>query len=152
KAPDADSQSNARATPRKQRNLIAILLPLLLEGFCQTSRHSGGVTVIISIQATAPGLELTATLHPRSSATGLRVLERLQHFVEAEAADLLARREFLERSQELPDVLLRRHEQEGSVDSPVSVVHADDVSLLERVRAQVEDLGKAQHDEWLLPD
>src|SRR5262249_56550785 len=97
-------------------------------------------------------LGLTATLHPRSFGTGLRVLERLQQFVEAEAADLLAWREFLERSQELRDVLLRRHEQEGSVDSPVPVVHADDVSLLERVRAQVEDLGKAQHDEWLLPN
>lgn len=34
----------------------------------------------------------------------------LQHLVERETAGFLARGEFLERGQELPDVLLRRHE------------------------------------------
>ncbi len=43
-------------------------------------------------------------------------LKRLQHVVEGEAAGLLAGRELLERGEELPDVLLRRHEQEDTID------------------------------------
>ena len=38
------------------------------------------------------------------------LLKFLQHLVEREAADFLARRVFLERGEELPDDLLRRHE------------------------------------------
>jgi hypothetical protein len=49
-------------------------------------------------------------------ATGQRVslitasLERLQHLVEREATDLLARRKLLECSEKLRDVFLRRHQ------------------------------------------
>ena len=62
----------------------------------------------------------------------------VQHLVEAEAADLLARRELLERGEELPDVLLRRHEQEEAVDPPLPVLPAV-LGVLERIGAQVED-------------
>ena len=80
------------------------------------------------------------------------LLERFQHLVEREAADLLARREFLERRQELPDVLLRRHEQEDVLDPPLLVAHAIVVGRLERIGAQVEDLRQAQRHERFLPD
>src|SRR5438094_8957449 len=67
-----------------------------------------------------------------------RALQSFQHLIEAEAAWLLARREFLEGSEELPDVLLRRHKQEGMVNPPASIVYAFVVSGLERIGAQVE--------------
>ena len=63
------------------------------------------------------------------------VLERLQHRVEAKAADFLTRREFFERHQELPDVLLCRYEQEKAVCPPAPVFPAV-LGLLERVGAE----------------
>ena len=52
----------------------------------------------------------------------------------------------------LPDDLLRRHEQEGAVDSPLCITDADVVGHLERIGTQVEDLGQAQRHERFLPD
>src|SRR5687767_157609 len=63
--------------------------------------------------------------------------ERLHHVVEAETAGLLAGRKFPERSEKLPDDLLRRHEQERAVESPLWVADPDLMRLLERIRAQV---------------
>ena len=79
-------------------------------------------------------------------------LQRLQNGIQRESADLLARREFLERGEELPDVLLRRHEQEDVIDPPAVPVHAFVVADLERIGAQVEELREAQRHERLLPD
>ena len=76
----------------------------------------------------------------------------LQSLVEAEAAGLLARREFLERGEKLTHVLLRRHEHEGVVHAPPSVVDAFVVGALERIGAQVEELRKTQGHERVLPD
>ena len=78
--------------------------------------------------------------------------ECLHHPIEAEAAGPLARRELLEGGQELPDVLLRRHEHEGALDAPASIVHAVMVRTLEGVRAQVEELREAQRHHRILPD
>src|SRR5258705_12609668 len=80
------------------------------------------------------------------------LLQRLHHLVERETANFLARRKFLESGKETPNVLLRRHEQEGAVGSPVGIVHADVIPLLERIGTQVEDLRNAQHDKRFLPD
>jgi hypothetical protein len=64
--------------------------------------------------------------------------------IEAEAADFLARRVLLERGDELPDDLLRWHEQKGAIDSPFGVADADTVADLEGIRPQVEDLRQTQ--------
>src|SRR5262245_13248327 len=76
-----------------------------------------------------------STVHP-AALLAAALLERLQHLVEAEAADFLARREFLERHQELPDVLLRRHEEEEAVRPPAPVFPAM-LGVFERVGAEV---------------
>ena len=56
----------------------------------------------------------------------------------------------LNDGEELPDVLLRRHEEEHAIDPPVVVVHAM-VGRFERIGAEVVDLGHAQGRVWLLP-
>ena len=71
-------------------------------------------------------------------AAGLPVRELLQHLIEREAADLLARRELLERGDVFPDVFLRRHEQERAVSPPVAVVHGNMIGLFEWIGAEVE--------------
>jgi len=78
------------------------------------------------------------TESPASVAALGRGLERLQHLVEREAADLLALREFLERCEEFPDVLLRRHEQEGVFQPPTIVVDALVVAPRIRMTAGAE--------------
>jgi hypothetical protein len=75
----------------------------------------------------------------------------LHHLVEREAACLLAGRKLLERGEEATDVLLRRHEQEDTIDPPACVTDADMVGLLERIRAKIEELGQAQRDKRFLP-
>src|SRR5688572_223953 len=65
-------------------------------------------------------------------------LERLQHLIEAEAADFLARRKLPERTQELPDISLRGNQQEHTFSHPTFIAHAMLVSRLEGVRADVE--------------
>src|SRR4029450_8871815 len=67
-----------------------------------------------------------------------RVLQSFQRLIHAEAAGLLTGREFLKGSQKLPDVLLRRHQHEGMVTPPVSIVYTFVVSALERIGAQIE--------------
>src|SRR2546423_2187917 len=74
-----------------------------------------------------------------SPAASLRVLEFFQNLIEREATDLLARREFLERGDVFPDVFLRGHEQEGAGSPPVRGIHADKISLFERLPAPAED-------------
>jgi len=70
------------------------------------------------------------------------LLEHLQHAIEAEGAALLAGRVLLEGGQELSDVLLRRHEEEHVLEHPSLIVHALVVRGLERIRAQIEELGQ----------
>jgi hypothetical protein len=48
----------------------------------------------------------------------------------------------LEGGQELSDVLLRRHEEEHVLEHPSLIVHALVVRGLERIRAQIEELGQ----------
>jgi hypothetical protein len=52
----------------------------------------------------------------------------------------------------LPDILLCRHQNEGVIDPPLTVTDAFVVGDLERVGAQIEQLGEAQRDEGILPD
>src|SRR5436190_17186287 len=68
------------------------------------------------------------------------VLQTLQRVINRETAGLLTWREFLKRSQEFPDVLLRRHHHEGVVHPPASVVDAFMVGGFERIGAQIEKL------------
>ena len=91
-----------------------------------------------------------AKLAHRLLTSGLRVRETLQHIVEREAADFLARREFLKGAQELRDELLGRHEQEDAIDSPSVVTDSDVVGQLERIGTQVVYLGHSP-DLWLQP-
>ena len=76
----------------------------------------------------------------------------LQYFIEREAADFLARREFLKCGDVFRDIFLRRHQKESAVSPPVGVVCGDLVGFLEWIRAQVEDLGHAEGNEGFLPD
>src|SRR5579871_6590614 len=80
---------------------------------------------------------------------GLR--EDFQDIVEGEAADMLARRELLERLQELSDVGLGAVEHEGVLDAPARIVDGFVVADLERVHAKIENLWQAQRDERFLP-
>src|SRR5437868_5986707 len=77
--------------------------------------------------------------------------QSLQHIVQGETADLLARREFPESGQELRDVLLRRNHYEQMLRPPARIIHALVVGGLERIGAQVEELWEAQCHERLLP-
>ena len=88
----------------------------------------------------------------RLLAAGLGVGKLLQHLVEAEASDFLARRELRKCGDVLGDEFLRGDKQEDAVDAPVRVVHGDVIGLLERIRAQIEDLRHAQRREGLLPN
>jgi hypothetical protein len=79
------------------------------------------------------------------------LLQQLHSFVDADAAGLLARREFLECGEELANDRLRRHTYEHMVDHPVVICIRGDVGPFVGVHAQIEDLGYAQRDERLGP-
>ena len=55
-------------------------------------------------------------------------------------------------ARNFPTYCLRRHQQEDVVDPPVRCSPCRMVGLLERIGAQVEELGQAQRHERLLPD
>ena len=80
------------------------------------------------------------------------VLQSLQRVVERKTAGFLARREFLKRGQELPNILLGWHHDEGVIDPPPAVIYALVVSGLERIGTQIEKLRETQRHEWVLPD
>src|SRR4030095_10579264 len=85
-------------------------------------------------------------------ADGFRgVLQTLQRVVNRKAAGLLARREFLKRGEELPDVLLCRHENKRMVNPPASIVYAFVVRGLEGIGAQIEKFRETKRHEWVLP-
>ena len=79
-------------------------------------------------------------------------MQRLQNSIQRESSDLLAGREFPERADELPDVLLRGHEQENVLDPPTVPVHTLLVPDLEWVGSQVEDLWRTQRRERIPPN
>ena len=87
---------------------------------------------------------------PASTLSAL--LKRLQRLIDAEAAGLLAGREFLEGAKEFANVLLRRDQDKQVLNTPALVVHAFMVRGLEGIASKVEQLRQPQRDEGLLPD
>src|SRR5260370_31211542 len=75
----------------------------------------------------------------------------LERVVEGKTTRFLARREFLERGEELSDALLRWHQDEGVIDPPPAVINALVVGRLEGIRAQVEQFRETQRHEGILP-
>src|SRR5262245_45302032 len=74
-----------------------------------------------------------------------------QDLIHAEASGSLARREFFERGEELPDDALRRHTDIGMVHPPVVIRVRRDVCPFIRIRPQIEELRKPQRCERFLP-
>jgi len=73
------------------------------------------------------------------------------HLIDGKTGRLHARRELLERRQKLGHDGLPGVHQVDTVNHPVPVGVGGDVRPLERVRAQVKHLGKAQKDERFRP-
>ena len=80
------------------------------------------------------------------------VHQHLHGLVDREAAGLLPRRELLERLQVLRHDRLCRYQDKHVIDKPSDVVAGLLFRPLERVGAQVEQLWRAQWDQWLHPD
>src|SRR5262245_19919130 len=74
------------------------------------------------------------------------------HPVQAEAASPLARRELLERGEEVAYDVLRRHTDVGMVHPPVVVRVRRDVRPFVRIGPHVEELRKPQRHKRLTPD
>src|SRR6185436_15388662 len=88
-----------------------------------------------------------------SPATACCTLRQLFHYqVQAEAARLLARRELLERGEELADDVLRGDADEGVIEPPIVVRVRRDISPFERISPQIKELRKPQSRERLTPD
>src|SRR5262245_23036072 len=75
-----------------------------------------------------------------------------QNLVHAEAARFLARREFLERGQELADDRLRGHTDKCMVEPPVVIRVRCDVRPFIRIGPQIEEFRKPQRSERLTPN
>src|SRR5512144_3116549 len=99
-----------------------------------------------------PGGLIQRSIPNRLFAAGARGLKFLEHLIEREAADFLARWKFLESGDEIRDVFLSWNQQEDTVNAPVAVIHGDMVGLLERIGTEVKELGQTQRHERLLPN
>src|SRR5262249_12242298 len=84
-------------------------------------------------------------------AAGLLLRHLFHHFVEVKARGVLGRGEFPEASEPLSDHGLRRNEEEGTMRLPVGVVNRIGAAL-ERIGAQVVQVGRTQVGELALPD
>jgi len=77
-----------------------------------STRLSGGEEVLLVVRFHCRVHSAVSRAAPARAASLASLLQALQHLVEAKATDLLALRVVLERGEELPDVLLRGHQQE----------------------------------------
>ena len=82
----------------------------------------------------------------------MRLGHRFHHAVEVEAAGLLARREFAEALQPLPDVGARRREHEHVLGEPLVVAMPSYSARSKGSHAQIAEQGGAQLFEGLYPD
>src|SRR5688500_5036535 len=81
----------------------------------------------------------------------LHLLDLPLQGIEAPITRRLARREFLQRHQELAREHLHRTEHVGAVDHPVMVGVRVFLSALEWIAPQIEEQGQSQVDEGLAP-
>src|ERR1700742_1931261 len=97
-------------------------------------------------------LGLSVGMCDPSLVAGQEFFELLDDLVDAETGWLVARRELLERVEELRRHRRRVEHEEVAPDEPVVVGVGRDVGVFVRVGAQVEQLGHPQWGERLGPD